>query len=84
MAVLKSKKFLAMLSTVYTLRKQRERREKDKAVKQRKRRFWVRDIFKNKNSSEYDGIVQELRLKDLEFHYRYLRMSKERFEFISL
>ena len=40
----------------------------------------MRDIFKNKNSSEYDGLVQELRLKDREFHYRYLRMSKERFE----
>ena len=30
MAVLKSKKLLAMLSTVYILRKRRERREKDK------------------------------------------------------
>ena len=40
----------------------------------------MKDIFKNKNSSEYDGLVQELRLKDCEFHYRYLRMSKERFE----
>ena len=42
-----------MLSTVYILRKQRERHEEDEAVKQRKRRFWVRDIFKNKNSIDF-------------------------------
>ncbi len=74
------KKRLAMMSVVCILRRRRKRREKSEALQERKKRFWVRDIFKDKTSSEYNGLLQELRMNDREFHYRYLRMSKERFD----
>ena len=53
---------------------------KVKDQERKKRMFWVRDILKNKTSSEYHGFFQEIRLNDHEFLYRYLRMSKERFD----
>ena len=55
-------------------------RRKQKAKKKQIKRFWRREIFKNREIySEYFTLYQELRNKDREFHYRYLRMSKERF-----
>ena len=50
------------------------------SLKKRKRRFWVRKIFRRKHKSEYYNLVQELRLDDREYHFRYMWMSKERFD----
>ena len=45
------------------------------------KRFWRRGIFKvRKLFSEYYTLYQSLRVSDREFHCRYLRMSKERFD----
>ena len=45
------------------------------------KRFWRRGIFKDRKlHSEYYNLYQSLRDLDREFHYRYLRMSKERFD----
>ena len=44
------------------------------------KRFWRRGIFRGRKlHSEYYTLYQSLRASDREFHYRYLRMSKERF-----
>ena len=55
---------------------------KKKPIKQKRiRRFWTRGIFKDRKLySEYYTLYQELRERDREFHYRYVRMSKERFD----
>ena len=56
-------------------------RKKQKVKKKQIRRFWRRGIFKKREKySEYFTLYQELRNTDREFHYRYLRMSKERFD----
>ncbi len=62
---------LAMMSVFHILRRRAERRRKTKTRQQRKRRFWVREIFKNKTSSELNELLQELRMNNCEFHYRY-------------
>ena len=44
------------------------------------KRFWTRGIFRNRKlHSEYYTLYLDLRENDREFHYRYLRMSKEHF-----
>ena len=43
-----------------------------------KKRMWERSIFKNKHLGEYNHLLE--RLCDREYHFRYLRMSKERFD----
>ena len=50
-----------------------------KKAKYRKR-FWVRKIFnkEGKKSSDYNLLVNQLRLDDKEFHFKYTRMSKAR------
>lgn len=46
--------------------------------------MWVRDIFINRRlSGEYHRLLQELRLKDPQSHWRYLRMSKEKFDVLA-
>ena len=43
--------------------------------------MWVRPIFTQRRQQvEYHNLVQEMRLCDPESHFRYLRMSKERFD----
>ena len=55
----------------------RNRRKKTR----RARRFWVRPILtKRRQQGEYHQLLQEMRLSDPESHFRYLRMSKERFD----
>ena len=55
----------------------RRRRRKRK----RKRRLWIRPIFtKQKQQGEYLNLLHEIRLSDPESHFRYLRMSWERFD----
>ena len=49
--------------------------------KKRKRSVWVRPIFsRRREQGEYHNLLQELRLSDPESHFRYLRMSRERFD----
>ena len=48
--------------------------------KKRKRKTWVRPIFAQRlRQGEYHNLLQELRLSDREYHFRYMRMSKETF-----
>ena len=47
------------------------------------KRFWVRDIFsKRRLQSEYHNLLQEMRLSDEESHFKYIRMSPERFDLL--
>lgn len=49
--------------------------------KPRKRRFWVRQFLKQrKQQSQYHILVEELRLYDREYFFKFLRMSPERLE----
>ena len=57
------------------------RRKKQIYKKKQLRRFWRRGIFKERElHSEYFHLYQTMRDKDREFHYQYIRMSKERFD----
>ena len=56
-------------------------RQKQLVKKKQVKRFWRRGIFRDRKLySEYYTLYQTLRDNDREFHYRYLRMSKERFD----
>ena len=57
---------------------------KKQLVKQKQiKRFWRRGIIRDlKLHSEYYNVSQNLRDSDREFHYRYVRMSKERFDHV--
>ena len=56
-------------------------RKKKTMKKKQVRRFWRRENFKDhEKHREYYHLYRELRKTDREFHYRYLRMSKERFD----
>ena len=56
-------------------------RRKQLFKKKQVKRFWRRGIFRDRKLySEYYTLYQTLRDNDREFHYRYLRMSKERFD----
>ena len=47
----------------------------------RQRRFWVREIFKNrKTQGDYHNLVAEMRLSDPEKYFNYFRMSQEQFQ----
>ena len=49
-------------------------------LRRRKRSVWVRDIYqRRRQQGEYCNLLQEMRLSYPESHFRYLRMSKERF-----
>ena len=51
-----------------------------KRRKQRKM-FWIRPIFtRRREQGEYHNLLQEMRLSDPDSHFRYLRMSRERFD----
>ena len=53
---------------------QRRRRKK-------KRKMWVRPIFsRRRKQGEYHNLLQEMRLADPDSHFRYMRMTKERFD----
>ena len=52
-----------------------------KTRKKVQRKMWVRHIFaRRRQQGEYHNLLQELRVVDPESHFRYLRMSKERFD----
>ena len=60
---------LEILLLVFLMRKRRRKRKRDYKPK----RFWVRNIFKRRiKQGEYHNLVQELRLGDREFYFRYL------------
>ena len=47
------------------------------------RRYWVRPIFAQRaQRGAYRHLVQELRLTDRDYHFLYLRMSKESFDYL--
>ena len=49
--------------------------------KKKRRTMWVRAIFsRRQQQGEYYNLFQEMRMADPESHFRYLRMSKERFD----
>ena len=62
--------------TALVIRRRRRRRRGE-------RRVWVCPIFTQRvQQGEYHNLLQEMRLSDPESHFRYLRMSKERFDFL--
>ena len=47
------------------------RRKREQQKNKRKHRFWIREIFKNRqNFGTFHTLVQELRLHDREFFFR--------------
>ena len=47
----------------------------------RRRSVWVRPIFsRRRQQGEYHNLLQEMRFSDPDSHFRYLRMSRERFD----
>ena len=55
----------------------KRRRKKRK----RHRRCWVRPIFqRRREQGDYHNLIQEMRPSDLQSHFQYVRMSKERFD----
>lgn len=47
----------------------------------RKKRWWVREIFKDRESQgDANNLVKEMMITDLEGFYNYARMSKTQFE----
>ena len=54
-----------------------------KKKRRKPKQVWIRPIFKKrKEQGDYHNLLQELRLNDTESHFRYLRMSKERFDLL--
>ena len=69
-----SEEELELVLTLLALHRKRRKRK-------RKRRMWVQPIFvRRRQQGEYHQLLQELRLTDPELHFKYLRMSKERFD----
>ena len=57
------------------------RRSKQFAKGKQIKTSWRRSIFRDRKLySEYFNVYQNLRDKDREFHFKYVRMSKERFD----
>ena len=56
------------------------RRSRAREKRAKGRRFWVRAIFRQRHRYGcYHTLVQELRLGDREWHFKFIRMSSERF-----
>ena len=48
--------------------------------KKKKRNMWVRPIFSlHRKQGDYHNLLQEMRMADRKAHFRYMGMSKERF-----
>ena len=64
--------FLILLALYFRIRRKRSGRK-----------MRVRSIFTQRcQQGEYHNLLQEMRLSDPESHFRYLRMSKERFDLL--
>ena len=62
---------LVLVMALYLRRRRRKAR----------RSVWVRAIFRRRREQgEYHNLLQEMRLSDTESHFRYLRMSRQRFD----
>ena len=49
--------------------------------KKKKRNMWVRPIFSLcRKQGKYHNLLQEMRMSDQKAHFRYIGMSKERFD----
>ena len=49
--------------------------------KKKKRNMWVRPIFSlRRKQGEYHNLLQKMRMADRKAHFRYMGMSKERFD----
>ncbi len=58
------------------------RRRQNREIK-RPRRWWARPIFRleqRKRQGHHHNLVREMRLKDVESHFNFLRMSPARFD----
>ena len=65
-----------LLVCVHSRRRRRRRLSSQKST-------WVRPIFeRRRNQGDYHQLLQEMRLGDTESHFRFLRMSKERFDML--
>ena len=57
------------------------RRSRAREKRAKGRRFWLRAIFRQRHRYGcYHTLVQELRLGNREWHFKFIRMSSERFE----
>ena len=57
------------------------RRRKRKICRRRRRRMRARPIFQLRHQQgEFHNLLQEMWLADTDSHFKYLRMSKERFD----
>ncbi|XP_067029485.1 probable inactive protein kinase DDB_G0270444 [Acropora muricata] len=67
------------IGLLFLLRHRNRRRLLMQRQTQRKpRKVWIRDIFtRRKTQGDYYNLVQELKLGDREFYFRYMRMSFE-------
>lgn len=75
-------KKIYILSILYVYyKKQKKAKLNHRRVYYKKRRFWVRDIFKNRKSQgAYYNLIEEMRLTDTEKYFNYLWMSPELFQ----
>ena len=74
-AVKMEEELYLLLNLALYLRRRRRRRHR--------RSVWVRSIFRRRRQQgEFHNLLQEMRLSDSESHFRYLRMTKERFDFL--
>ena len=56
-------------------------RKKQLVKRKQVRRFWRRGIFRDRKlHSDFYNVYQKLRAEDREFHFKYVRMPKERFD----
>ena len=77
----KTKNVNARILLVATIATMVCNRKKMMVKKKQVKRFWRRGIFTDRKLySEYYTLYKELRENDREFHFRYIRMSKERFD----
>ena len=68
---------LVRASIIMGLLRRRRRRGRCRRV----RKVWVRSIYRRRcQQGDFHSLLQEMRLSDPESHFRYMRMSRERFD----
>ena len=57
------------------------RRRRRRRCRRTYRRMWVRPIYRRRRQQgDYHNLLQEMRLSDPESHFKFLRMSREKFD----
>ena len=56
------------------------RRLRNRTKKSRRRKYWVRPLFRAREEKGEFNIYNELRLHDREYLFRYFRMQPQRFD----